>query len=89
MFNLDALPEDARFFDWEDKPVVTSADLSEAYIAFPSGLAVCNPSDVRNKAGETDRRGFDYLREALVKCYQNESIGEVTATSRASKDQGP
>ena len=71
MFDLAKLPAGARFFDWEDVPIVTDAEMSVAFAAFPDGLSPRNPSDVRNKAGETTREDFDELRSAWTKRWES------------------
>ena len=59
-FDFLQLDSGARFFDWEDMPVTTNADMTSAtaWTPIPSPR---NPSDVRNKAGEVTMEQFENL----------------------------
>jgi hypothetical protein len=60
VFDFAQLDPGTRFFDWEDMPITTNADmnLATAWTPIPSPR---NPSDVRNKAGEVTRVAFANL----------------------------
>ena len=59
-FDFLQLDPGARFFDWEDMPVTSNADMTSAtaWTPIPSPR---NPSDVRNKAGEVTMEEFAKL----------------------------
>ena len=59
-FDFAQLDEGTRFFDWEDMPITTDAEMTfaTAWTPMPSPR---NPSDVRNKAGELTMEDFEKL----------------------------
>ena len=59
-FDFAQLDEGTRFFDWDDMPITTDAEMTfaTAWTPMPSPR---NPSDVRNKAGELTMEDFEKL----------------------------
>lgn len=60
VFDFAQLARGTRFFDWEDMPVTTNADMTLA-TAWTPIRSPRNPSDVRNKAGEVTMEDFGKL----------------------------